>query len=107
MFFTFFALTFGNYVLRATYVPRATWILMCSVPLSSIIGASSSFCASSCIMRAVCRLPSRVRTGSRSGVPLHLQAVKLKPRFCDAYNNLASAYMQLGHTQEAIETYQV
>lgn len=35
------------------------------------------------------------------------QAVKLKPRFCDAYNNLASAYMQLGHTQEAIETYQV
>lgn len=36
-----------------------------------------------------------------------LQAVKLKPRFCDAYNNLASAYMQLGHTQEAIETYQV
>ncbi|CAM9820887.1 unnamed protein product, partial [Sphacelaria rigidula] len=35
------------------------------------------------------------------------QAVKLKPRFCDAYNNLASAYMQLGQTQEAIETYQM
>lgn len=36
-----------------------------------------------------------------------LKAVKLKPRFCDAYNNLASAYMQLGQTKEAIETYQV
>lgn len=35
------------------------------------------------------------------------KAVKLKPRFCDAYNNLASAYMQLGQTKEAIETYQV
>lgn len=33
--------------------------------------------------------------------------MKLKPRFCDAYNNLASAYLQLGQTQDAIETYQV
>ena len=28
------------------------------------------------------------------------QAVKLKPRFCDAYNNLASAHMQLGKHAE-------
>lgn len=35
------------------------------------------------------------------------QAIKLKPRFSDAYNNLASSYMQLGQTQEAMETYQM
>ena len=35
------------------------------------------------------------------------QAIKLKPRFCDAYNNLASSHMQLGQTHEAIETYQM
>ena len=36
-----------------------------------------------------------------------MKAIKLKPRFCDAYNNLASAYMQLGQQQEAMETYQM
>lgn len=33
------------------------------------------------------------------------QAIKLKPRYCDAYNNLASAYVQLGRTNEAMETF--
>jgi hypothetical protein len=28
------------------------------------------------------------------------QAIKLKPRFGDAYNNLASAHMQLGQVEE-------
>lgn len=36
-----------------------------------------------------------------------VQAIKLKPRFSDAYNNLASTYMQLGQTQEAMEAYQM
>lgn len=35
-----------------------------------------------------------------------LQAIELKPEYPDAYNNLASTYMQLGKTQEATETYQ-
>jgi protein O-GlcNAc transferase len=35
------------------------------------------------------------------------KATKLKPRFSDAYNNLASSYMQLGQVQEAMETYQM
>ena len=34
-----------------------------------------------------------------------LQAIQLKPNYSDAYNNLASTYMQLGKTEEAIETY--
>lgn len=33
--------------------------------------------------------------------------MKLKPRFGDAYNNLASAYMQMGQLQEAMETYRM
>ena len=33
------------------------------------------------------------------------QAIELQPKFCDAYNNLAAAYMQRGETQQAIETY--
>jgi tetratricopeptide (TPR) repeat protein len=36
-----------------------------------------------------------------------LQAIKLKPRFCDAYNNLASVHMHLGNSKQAIETYQM
>ena len=36
-----------------------------------------------------------------------MQAIKLKPRFCDAYNNLASVHMQMGNTKQAIETYQM
>ena len=35
------------------------------------------------------------------------QAIKLKPRFCDAYNNLASVHMHLGNNKQAIETYQM
>jgi protein O-GlcNAc transferase len=35
------------------------------------------------------------------------QAIKLKPRFSDAYNNLASAYMLQGRVQQAMETYQM
>lgn len=36
-----------------------------------------------------------------------VQAVTLKPRFSDGYNNLASAYMLQGQTQQAMETYQM
>ena len=36
-----------------------------------------------------------------------VKAIKLKPKYSDAYNNLASTYMQLGRTQEATETYQM
>ena len=35
------------------------------------------------------------------------QAIKLKPRFSDAYNNLASVHMQLGDIKQAIETYRM
>ena len=35
------------------------------------------------------------------------QAIQLKPNYSDAYNNLASTYMQLGKTDEAIQTYQM
>jgi len=37
----------------------------------------------------------------------YLKAIKQKPRFADAYNNLASTYMQLGQIDDAIETYQM
>jgi protein O-GlcNAc transferase len=33
--------------------------------------------------------------------------VKLKPRYGDAYNNLASVYVQLGRIKDAIETYEL
>lgn len=34
------------------------------------------------------------------------QAISIKPRFCDAYNNLAAAFAQLGNTEAAIQSYQ-
>ena len=37
----------------------------------------------------------------------YLKAIKHKPRFGDAYNNLASTYAQLGQINDAIETYQM
>jgi protein O-GlcNAc transferase len=36
-----------------------------------------------------------------------VQAIKLKPRFCDAYNNLASVHMQTGNVKQAIDTYKM
>lgn len=33
--------------------------------------------------------------------------MKLKPRYSDAYNNLASAYMLQGQIQQAMETFQM
>jgi len=33
------------------------------------------------------------------------QAIGLKPRFCDAYNNLAAAYAQLGQVPAAVHSY--
>lgn len=35
------------------------------------------------------------------------KAIKLKPRFCDPYNNLGSTYAQLGRAEDAIETYKM
>jgi protein O-GlcNAc transferase len=35
----------------------------------------------------------------KEAVDYYITAIKLKPRFCDAYNNLASAYMQVSRTQ--------
>lgn len=37
----------------------------------------------------------------------YLRAIKLKPRFSDAYNNLAGVYVMQGRVSEAIETYQM
>ena len=34
-----------------------------------------------------------------------MKAIKMKPRFPDAYNNLASAYMLAGQAQQAMDTY--
>lgn len=41
----------------------------------------------------------------KGAIEFYLKALKLKPRFGDAYNNLASAYMQIGQTQQAIDTF--
>ena len=35
-----------------------------------------------------------------AAVQSYLKAIKYKPRFSDAYNNLASAYAQLGDTKQ-------
>jgi protein O-GlcNAc transferase len=40
-------------------------------------------------------------------VQFYLKAIKLKPRFCDAYNNLALSYMQQGDAAKATQTYQM
>ena len=40
-------------------------------------------------------------------VQFYLKAIKLKPRFVDAYNNLALTYMQQGDSVQAAQTYQM
>ncbi|RHY83994.1 hypothetical protein DYB35_004706 [Aphanomyces astaci] len=44
---------------------------------------------------------------SQGAIQFYLRAIKLNPRFADVYNNLATSYMQLGATHEAIETYKM
>ncbi|RHY25143.1 hypothetical protein DYB32_008500 [Aphanomyces invadans] len=44
---------------------------------------------------------------THGAIQFYLRAIKLNPRFADVYNNLASSYMQMHATHEAIETYKM